>query len=74
MPEYETWTGGKGGQNTQGREEQTDITNQEASSRLDLVRTIEKRESKGTQLVSMLNQAALLAKNNDNREEQKRVA
>ena len=63
-----------GGQNTQGREEQTDITNQEASSRLDLVRTIEKWGSKGTQLVSMLNQAALLAKNNDNREEQKRVA
>ena len=63
-----------GGQNTQGREKQTDLTNQEASSRLDLVRTIEKRESKGTQLVSMLNQAALLAKNNDNREEQKRVA
>ena len=63
-----------GVQSTQGREEQTDITNQEASSRLDLVRTIEKWGSKGTQLVSMLNQAALLAKNNDNREEQKRVA
>ena len=62
-----------GVQNTQGREEQTDITNQEASSRLDLVRTIEKRGSKGTQLVSMLNQAALLANNNDSREEQKRV-
>ena len=65
---------GGGGQNTQGREEQTDITNQEASSRLDLVRRIENWGSKGTQLVSMLNQAALLAKNKDNREEQKRVA
>ena len=36
-----------GGQNTQGREKQTDLTNQEASSRMDLVWTLEKWGSKG---------------------------